>query len=257
MFFNLLLPSVNQCRQDILDLKPLGRRDYWSLDSPGSLTPLIYGYSPVVVPRPPDWSGNQHISGYWFLDTAKDYLPEKTLLDFLANGPPPVYIGFGSMVDHEREEITQIVINALKETNQRGILLGGWSRLGSGDLPDFILQIDEVAHDWLFPKMAAVVHHGGAGTTAAGLRAGVPSVIVPMFGDQFFWGWCVRESGAGSEPIPRNKLTVANLTRAIQQAIYNDDIKNKASLIGQLIRAENGVESAVSMIEGFVKNGHL
>ena len=105
--------------------------------------------------------------------------------------------------------------------------------------------------------MADVVHHGGAGTTATGLRAGVPSVIVPTFGDQFFWGWRVHELGAGPKPIPRNKLTVASLTRAIQQAIDNDDIKNKASLIGQQIRAENGVEMAVSMIEGFVKNGHL
>jgi sterol 3beta-glucosyltransferase len=187
----------------------------------------------------------------------KDYQPEKALLEFLSNGPPPVYIGFGSMVDHEREEITQIVNHALRETNQRGILLGGWSGLGSGDLPDFILQIKEVPHDWLFPKMAAVVHHGGAGTTAAGLRAGVPSVIVPTFGDQFFWGWRVHELGVGPKPIPRNKLTVTNLTNAIQRSIYNDDIKNKASVIGQQIRAENGVERAVSMIEGFVMNGNL
>ena len=117
------------------------------LDSRASPTPLIYGYSTVVVPRPQDWSGNQHISGYWFLDTAKDYQPEKTLLDFLSNGPSPVYIGFGSMVDHEREEITQIVINALREANQRGILLGGWSSLGSGDLPDFIFQMEAIPHD--------------------------------------------------------------------------------------------------------------
>jgi UDP:flavonoid glycosyltransferase YjiC (YdhE family) len=257
MFFNFLLPSVNQCRSDVLGLKPLTRRDYWSLDSPTSPTPLIYGYSRVVVPQPPDWRGNQHISGYWFLDTAKDYQPEKTLYNFLTNGPPPVYIGFGSLVDHEREEITQIVINALKETHQRGILLGGWSRLGSGDLPGFILQIDDVPHDWLFPQMVAVVHHGGAGTTAAGLRAGVPSVIVPSFGDQFFWGWRVHESGAGPKPITRNKLTVVNLASAIKQAIDNDDIKNKATLIGQQIRAENGVEIAVSMIESFIKNGNL
>ncbi len=257
LFFNLLLPTVNQCRKDILNLQPLARRYYWSLDSPASPTPLIYGYSPVVIPRPPDWSGNQHISGYWFLDTAKDYQPEKTLLDFLANGPPPVYIGFGSMVDHEREEITQMVIHALKETKQRGILLGGWSGFGSGDLPDFILQIDEVPHNWLFPQMAAVVHHGGAGTTATGLRAGVPSVIVPTYADQFFWGWRVHELGVGPKPIARKKLTITNLTNAIQQAIYSDDIKNKASIIGQQIRAENGVERAVSMIEGFVRDGHL
>lgn len=257
LFFYLLLSSVNRCRKDILDLQPMKFREYWSLDSPRSSTPLIYGYSPVVLPKPPDWSGNQHISGYWFLDTAKDYQPEKTLLDFLANGPPPVYIGFGSMVDHEREKITQIVINALSETNQRGILLGGWSALGSKDLPDFILRIDAVPHDWLFPQMAAVVHHGGAGTTAAGLRAGIPSVIVPTFGDQFFWGWRVHELGAGPEPIPRNKLTAAKLTSVIQQAIYNENIKNIASLISQKIRGENGVDVAVNMIEGFVKNGHL
>src|SRR5512139_3326395 len=103
--------------------------------------------------------------------------------------------------------------------------------------------------------MASVVRHGVVVSTAAGLRAGVPNVIVPTFGDQFFWGWRVRELGAGPKPIPRNKLTVVNLTRAIQQAIYHDDIRNKASLIGQQIRAENGLEIAVSMIEGFVKNG--
>ena len=257
LFFNLLLSSVNQCRKDVLDLHPLTRKYYWPLDSPGSSLPLIYGYSSTVLPKPPNWVGNQHISGYWFLDAAHDYQPEKALLDFLADGPPPVYIGFGSMVDHEREEVTQIVIHALRETNQRGILLGGWSALGSGDLPDFIFGVDAIPHDWLFPKMAAVIHHGGAGTTAAGLRAGVPSVIVPTFGDQFFWGWRVHELGAGPRPIPRNKLTLGDLTKAIEQAIHNADIKAKASLIGQQIRAENGVEAAVHMIDNYARTGHL
>ena len=257
LFFNLLLTSVNQCRKDILSLHPLTRKDYWPLDSPDSSVPLIYGYSQAVLPKPPDWVGSQHISGYWFLDTANDYQPERTLLDFLADDLPPVYIGFGSMVDHKREEVTQVVIHALKETNQRGILLGGWSALGSGDLPNFVLRVDATPHDWLFPKMAAVVHHGGAGTTAAGLRSGVPSVIVPSFGDQFFWGWRVHELGVGPKPIPRNKLTVGGLANAIEQAIHNADIKTKASIIGQQIRSEKGVETAVSMIESFVKTGHL
>jgi sterol 3beta-glucosyltransferase len=257
LFFNLLLPSFNQCRKDILGLRPLTWKVYWSLDSPSSPTPLIYGYSPVVVPKPPDWSGNQHISGYWFLDTPKDYQPDKALLDFLDAGPPPVSFGFGSMVDHEREAVTRIVIQALAETNQRGILLGGWSRLGTGDLPGFIFRMEEVPHDWLFPRMAAIVHHGGAGTTAAGLRAGVPSVVVPTFGDQFFWGWRVHELGAGPKPIPRKKLTAVSLTGAIQQTINSETIENKARLLGQRIRAENGVEKAVRMIESFVKNGQL
>ena len=257
LFFNLLLSSVNQCRKDILGLRPMKRREYWRLDSARSSTALIYGYSPVVIPKPPDWSNNQQISGYWFLDTEEGYRPDKILMDFLAEGSSPVYIGFGSMVDHEKEEISQIVIDALRETNQRGILLGGWSALGSDNLPDSILNIDTIPHDWLFPQMAAVVHHGGAGTTAAGMRAGVPSVVVPSFGDQFFWGWRVQKLGVGPKPIPRNKLTVTKLVQAIQQAVNDDAIKSKATQVGQQIRAENGVESAVRMIESFARDGHL
>lgn len=257
LFFRLLLKPVNQCRAEILGLRPLTGRDYWSMDSPGSPTPLIYGYSPAVIPKPADWRGYQQVSGYWFLDTAKDYQPGKALLAFLADGPPPVSIGFGSMVDNERDKITGIVIDALRETNQRGILLGGWSKLGEGDLPDSIFRMNAVPHDWLFQRMAAVVHHGGAGTTAAGLRAGVPGVVVPTFADQFFWGWRVQVLGAGPKPIPRNKLTAANLSDAIRQAVSSEDMKDRAHLIGRQISAENGVETAVRMIEGFVKNGHL
>ncbi len=257
LFFNLLLPQVNQFRKEILDLRPMKSWEYWGIDSARSATALIYGYSPTVIPKPPDWKDNQQITGYWFLDAAEDYEPETVLDDFLMDGPAPVYIGFGSMVDHEQEEITQIIFNALQETKQRGILSGGWGGLGSGDTPDSILRIDAVPHDWLFPRMAAVVHHGGAGTTAAGLRAGVPSVIVPSFGDQFFWGWRVQKLGAGPKPIPRNKLTASKLAKAIEQAINDAAIRNKASIIGQKIRAENGVECAVQMIEGFARDGHL
>lgn len=225
LFFNLMLPLVNECRKEILDLRPMKAREYWPLDSGRSATPLIYGYSPSVIPKPPDWSNNQQIAGYWFLDTGDGYRPETALLNFLADGPPPVYVGFGSMVDHEKETISQIVIDALRKTGQRGILLSGWSGLGSGDLPDSILRVDSVPHDWLFPCMAAVIHHGGAGTTAAGLRAGVPNVVVPSFGDQFFWGQRVQELGVGPKPIPRNKLTTAKLAGAIQQAVSDEAIK--------------------------------
>jgi len=257
LFFYLLLSPVNQFRKEILNLRPMKSWEYWPIDSPRGSVSLIYGYSPTVIPKPPDWRDSQQISGYWFLNTAEDYEPETALKVFLEDGPPPVYIGFGSMVDHERDELDQIVIHALKETNQRGILQGGWSALGSGDLPDSILRIDAVPHDWLFPRMAAVVHHGGAGTTAAGLRAGVPSVIVPSFGDQFFWGWRVQELGVGPSPIPRKKLNPEKLARAIQRAVDDESIRGKAAQIGLNIRAENGVESAVQMIEGFARVGHL
>jgi UDP:flavonoid glycosyltransferase YjiC (YdhE family) len=257
LFFNLLLSSVNQSRKDILGLQPMKSWEYWPLDSARSPAPLIYGFSPVVIPKPPDWSNNQQISGYWFLDTVEGYKPETDLLEFLMDSSLPIYFGFGSMVDHEQEEISQIAINALEETNHRGILLGGWSALGSGHLPDSIFRVDAVPHDWLFPRMGAVIHHGGAGTTAAGLRAGVPSVVVPSFGDQFFWGWRVYKLGAGPKPIPRNKLTVDNLVRAIHQIENDDNLKMKAAQIGQQIRSEKGIDAAVRMIESFARDGHL
>ncbi len=257
LFFNLMLPLVNGCRKEILDLPPMKACEYWPLDSARSATPLICGYSPSVIPKPPDWSDNQQIAGYWFLDVGDGYRPETALLDFLADGPLPVYVGFGSIVDHEREAISLIVLDALRETGQRGILLGGWSELGSGDLPDSIFRVDAIPHDWLFPRMAAVIHHGGAGTTAAGLRAGVPSVVVPSFGDQFFWGWRVQELGVGPKPIPRNKLTTARLAGAIQQAVSDEAIKCKSAQLGQQICAETGVGTAVRLIEAFVRDGHF
>ena len=257
LFFNLMSSQVNQCRKEILDLRPMKAREYWPLDSAQGSTPLIYGYSPAVIPKPPDWGANQQIAGYWFLDTEENYQPETALLDFLTNGPPPVYIGFGSMIDHEREEISQLVINSLRESGQRGILLGGWSELGSEDLPEFIFRVDYVPHDWLFPRMSAVVHHGGAGTTAAALRAGVPSVVVPWFADQFFWGWRVQELGVGPKPISRKKLTSAKLVGAIKQAVSDETLERQAAQLGQQIRAEDGVGFAVKLIEAFAREGHF
>lgn len=257
LFYNLLLPSVNDCRKEVLSLRPMRPREYWMLDSPQSATSIIYGYSPTIVPKPSDWCSNQQICGYWFLDSAKEYRAEETVLDFLAAGPPPVYVGFGSMVDHEREEISRTVIAALEKSNRRGVLLGGWGALGSGNLPSSILRVDEIPHEWLFPHMVAVVHHGGAGTTAAALRAGVPSVVVPSFGDQFFWGWRVQNLGLGPKPISRKKLTVDKLAHAIQQAAIDDGMKVKAHLVGEQIRAEKGVEVAVRMVEKFARDGHL
>jgi sterol 3beta-glucosyltransferase len=218
---------------------------------------MIYGSSSSIVPKPPDWGDHQQIIGYWFLDSAEGYQPEDTLLDFLSDGSPPVYFGFGSMVDHEQDELTRIVLNALNESNQRGVLLGGWSGFSSGTFPDNVMQASAVPHDWLFPRIAAVIHHGGAGTTAAGLRAGVPSVIVPSFEDPYFWGWQVHKLGVGSEPIPRKKLTVGKLARVVQQVVNDDNIKTKASQVGQIISSENGVDVAIGMIERFARDGHL
>jgi hypothetical protein len=257
LFFNLLLSQANHCREEILGLGPMRSRDYWYLDSASSDAAFIYGFSPTVIPKPADWSSNQQICGYWFLESPQNYQPHKDLMDFLAGGPAPVYIGFGSLVDHELEEMNEIILTSLENTGQRGILLGGWSQLGAGDLPDYLFQIESVPHDWLFPQMAAVIHHGGAGTTAAGLRAGVPSLVVPSFGDQFFWGWRVEKIGCGPKPIPRKKLTVGNFSKAIEETIRSESFKRNSAEIGKKIRSENGIENAVRLIETFAVQGHI
>jgi UDP:flavonoid glycosyltransferase YjiC (YdhE family) len=211
--------------------------------------PILYGFSPSVIAPPPDWRGNVHVTGYWYLEAAPDWTPSPALIDFLNSGPPPVYIGFGSMSNRNPEEMAGLVIEALKRSKQRGILLSGWSGLRSSDLPDSMLMLDSVPHSWLFEHVAAVVHHGGAGTTAAGLRAGAPSVIIPFFGDQPFWGRRVAQLGVGPEPIPRKRLTVDRLTHAIQRAVTDKHMCSNAARLGARIRGEDGVARAVEIIQ--------
>ncbi len=138
-----------------------------------------------------------HVTGYWFLDPVDEWTPPADLLEFLQAGAPPIFIGFGSMSPRNPEAMTQVILQALARTQQRAIILSGWGGLHSGDLPDSVYMLDSIPFSWLFPRVAAVVHHGGAGTTSAGLRAGVPSIIVPFFADQPFWGQRVADLGVG------------------------------------------------------------
>ena len=248
-FFAMTRPLTNACRAEVLGLPPLGAAYYWGIDWATAPVTILYGYSPSVIPRPPDWGEDQHITGYWFLEEAQSYEPTVELANFLDTGPPPVYVGFGSMIDHEREKTTRIIVEALKRSRQRAILLGGWSDLGALELPDSILRIDNVPHDWLFPRMAAVVHHGGAGTTAAGLRAGVPAVIVPFTADQPFWAWRVHELGVGPKWILRKKLSAEKLAAAIDQAVHDQAMAQRARELGKKIRAEDGLGNAVRLVE--------
>ena len=255
--FQLLRPLTNECRADLLGLPPLSAGYWWHVDSPDTDVPMIYAYSPVVLPRPSDWGQFKQVSGYWFLDGASDYEPPGQLAAFLDGGSPPIYVGFGSMVDHERDETTAIVIDAVSRAGRRAILHAGWSGLGSGDMPDSILVVDDVPHDWLFRRCAAVVHHGGAGTTAAGLRAGVPTVVVPFFLDQFFWAWRVRDLGAGPPGIPRKRLTAERLAAAMVQATDDETMRARAAAIGERIRGEDGLARGVSLVELFARARQL
>jgi len=203
-------PAFSLARQKVLGLPPASfSRPFHSDHSKG--LPTLYGFSPSVIPAPADWGDDIHVIGYWFLDSADNWTPPSDLMKFLQAGSPPVYIGFGSMSTRKPEETTDLVIKALKKTNQRALLFSGWGGLHREDLPDSVFMIDSTPHAWLFPRVAAVVHHGGAGTTAAGLRAGVPSIVIPFFGDQPFWGQRVQDLGVGPAPIPRQKLTVDRL----------------------------------------------
>ncbi len=224
---------------------------YRSLDQ--QRIPILYGFSRHVLPRPADWDALKQITGYWFLDPSADWTPPTGLQQFLQAGPAPVYIGFGSMGNRDPEATTRIVIDALARSGQRGVLASGWGGLSSADLPDSIHMLQSVPHSWLFPQMAAVVHHGGAGTTAAGLRAGIPSIIVPFFGDQPFWGQQVARLGVGPAPLSRRRLTADPLAQAITQAVEDQAMRDRAAELGRNIRAEAGIANAVTRIQDYLK----
>lgn len=250
-FWQLMRPIVNDIRRTKLDLPPLSFFGPF-LDMLRRRLPVIYGYSPTVLPRPSDWNEALHVTGHWFMPD-EPYEPPPELDAFLAAGPPPVYVGFGSMISSNPEELTRLVVEALEQSGQRGIILGGWAGLAESTLPSTILRVDHVPHSWLFPRTATVVHHGGVGTTHAGLRAGRPTVIVPFFGDQPFWGDRVFELGAGPAPVPQQGLTAGQLTAAISKATHNQKMQEMAEQIGVQIRQEPGVAQAIAIIEDYLE----
>lgn len=246
LYWKLFEPPINQWRQARLGEAP--RTTCPFLDDRWRTQPKILGYSPSVIPPPTDWTDNCHVTGYWFLDAPTNFAPPRALLDFLADGEPPISIGFGSMASRHAEEITEIALSALKKTGQRGILLTGWSGVSNADLPDHVFKLESIPHDWLFPKMKAIVHHGGAGTTSATVRSGTPGVVVPFFADQPFWADRMAQLGVSPRPVPKQRLSVDRLTEAIRQAIADSALRQRAAQLGTTIRAEDGVAKAVQVV---------
>lgn len=204
--------------------------------------PQLCGFSPTLVPPPSDWPPSVHVTGAWFLEHAATLEPR--IEDFLAAGPAPVYAGFGSMVDEDSQVVSDMVVAAARATGQRLILGSGWAGLDHDD--DDVLVVGETPHHLLFPRMAAVIHHGGAGTTHTVARAGVPQVVVPFFADQPFWGTRVEAVGVGPAPILRKRLDAASLARSIVAA---STMTGRARQVGAAIATEEGVGTAVELVE--------
>ncbi|BFM50448.1 glycosyltransferase [Marinomonas sp. THO17] len=250
--WHILRPAINTKLRKQLGLKP------YPLHSPYYLPaikhkPILYGYSQHLLPSPKDWQANIAVSGFWFYDQAASWQPPKYLEDFLNNGSKPIYVGFGSMLNGNAAELTEKIITAIRLSGQRAILASGWGGLSTEQISGLekqICLIDNAPHDWLFPRVSMAIHHGGAGTTAAAARAGIPSIIVPFLADQPFWAWCLKRLGVSPGSLDQKNFSVTQLVRYIEDA-NSAAIQQNASQLGQKIRAENGVENAILALKEF------
>ncbi|KAM3234295.1 sterol 3-beta-glucosyltransferase UGT80A2 isoform X1 [Capsicum annuum] len=234
---------INDVRKKKLKLRPV---TYLSGSQGSELDiPHAYIWSPHLVPKPKDWGPKIDVVGFCFLDLATGYEPPESLVNWLEAGPKPIYIGFGSLPVQDPQKMTETIVKALEITKQRGIINKGWGGLGNLVEPkDFVYLLDNVPHDWLFLQCAAVVHHGGAGTTAAGLKAACPTTIVPFFGDQPFWGERVHARGVGPLPIPADQFSLDKLVDAIK-FMLDPQVKERALELAKAMENEDGVTGAV------------
>lgn len=223
---------------------------FWPFDEkpPRRATPLLFAVSPTVLPPAREWSNRVHVTGYFFLDSPADYQPPAELTRFLETGAPPVCVTFGSMIHRDADRVAESILDAIRVTGQRAIILTGWDGWKGNAATDNVLFLESAPHDWLLPRCKAVVHHGGAGTTAAGLRAGIPNLVIPFAGDQMFWGKRVHTIAAGPRPINVKELGAARLTSALAEA-EDDSLRDRARHIGRAIRSEDGVAEAIRVVK--------
>mmetsp|Transcript_183 Transcript_183/g.516 ORF Transcript_183/g.516 Transcript_183/m.516 type:complete len:829 (+) Transcript_183:137-2623(+) len=243
--------SLNEWRQQKLKLEPVLRKGA-SLQHHLKV-PHVYMYSESLVPRPSEWGEEVDVCGFLFPSSkeADSYEPDQDLMDFLCDGEPPIYIGFGSIVIQDADRFTSCVMEAIEMSGVRCILSQGWMGLGKNNTSQNVYVIGSCPHDWLFPRCSAVVHHGGAGTTATGLKYGRPTVVIPFFGDQPFWGEVVLTMGVGPPPIPQTELTPELLCCAIKEC-FQTDIVNAARRMGSDLRQENSKKKAVELFHRYL-----
>ncbi|KAK7908727.1 hypothetical protein PG985_016030 [Apiospora marii] len=235
---------VNDFRVNTLKLDPVS-----TLWAPGSTyrlhVPFTYLWSPGLVPKPEDWGPEIDIAGFTFLDLASTFKPPQDLVEFLDGGEKPIYIGFGSIVVDDADKFTEMIFEGVKKAGVRALVSKGWGGLGGENTPDYIFMLENTPHDWLFPKVQACVIHGGAGTTAIALKCGLPTMVVPFFGDQHFWGTMIGTAGAGPEAVPYKQLNADKLADGIKYCL-TDEAREEAKKLANSIEAEgDGAKNAV------------
>ncbi|EEU35308.1 uncharacterized protein NECHADRAFT_99796 [Fusarium vanettenii 77-13-4] len=238
---------INKFRAQTLHLDPVS--PMWGFQLlPRLRVPYSYLWSESLIPKPTDWESHLNITGFSFLPLANSYTPPQDLVDFLNGGPAPIYIGFGSIVVDDPQALTRMIFQAVKIAGVRAIVSKGWGGVGTGDVPENVYLIGNCPHDWLFKRVSAVVHHGGAGTTAAGIAAGRPTVIVPFFGDQPFWGQMMARAGAGPTSVPFKDLTAEILAESITFAL-KPEVQDVAMEMALNIEEEDGAGYAAMDIQ--------
>ncbi|MFF9909563.1 glycosyltransferase [Streptomyces sp. NPDC013457] len=238
----IFAPAVTRLRRE-LGLPP--RRWAGPLALPRDRT-VLHGFSTRIVPRPADWPDGHRVCGYWWPPTPPGWRPDPRLVDFLDSGPPPVFVGFGSCVTAEADRLSELLAEALRRAGVRGIVQAGWSGLHAEG--DDLLTVQEVPHAWLFPRTAAVVHHAGAGTAAAGLRAGVPAVAVPVQLDQHFWAARLARLGVAPAPLRHQRITAERLAAAITTATRDPALRARSRLLAADLTGEDGAQPVLDTL---------
>jgi sterol 3beta-glucosyltransferase len=242
----MLARVINRWRTATLGLPPLYALH--AFDDIGTADgPMLNGYSHHVAPPPQDWGPHFHVTGYWY-EPADNWHPPVTLQRFLDSGPPPVFAGFGSMPLADPQRVAGCLLQAAEALGCRLMLGTGWGGLSAARLPAWAMQVGEVPYDWLFRRMAAIIHHGGAGTTGAVVRSGLPSICLPFVFDQFFWGRRLAELGTAAPPIPIKRLSPGHLADALASVIHNEELARRAQELAQKVNAEDGIARAIERI---------
>ncbi|MBD8498304.1 glycosyltransferase [Paenibacillus arenosi] len=254
LFLLSFMGIMNKWRRETLNL-PARSIFTNDLSIEGRAVPILYGCSPATVPYNPKWGEQVCMEGYWLLQGEDDWKPSRALVSFLENGSAPIVISFSSMPLKQPDNVLSMLKQALKQTGQRAIILTGSSGMQNhaNDMDENILYVQEAPHSWLFPLSAGVIHHGGAGTTAAAVKAGKPMTICPFSGDQPFWARRMHELGVSTPTLLEKQMTAERFAEAIYSLVNSLELNNKAASLSEKVNQERGVERTIDFVDRHLK----